>query len=52
MTASGDRQRGDLLAATGENRMTVDSRLVQALDAAAEHKPKMRNSARRGRPAR
>ncbi len=24
MTASGDRQRGDLLAATGENPMTVD----------------------------
>ncbi len=25
MTASGDRQRGDLLAATGENPMTVDT---------------------------
>ena len=25
MTATGDRQRGDLLAATGENLMTVDS---------------------------
>ena len=25
MTAAGDRQRGDLLAATGENLMTVDS---------------------------
>ena len=25
MTAAGDRQRGDLLAATGENLMTVDT---------------------------
>ena len=27
MTATGDRQRGDLLAATGENPMTIDIRV-------------------------
>ena len=37
-------QRPEVRAAAG--------RLVQALDAAAEHKPKTRNSARRGRPSR
>ena len=37
-------QRPEVRAATG--------RLVQALDAAAEHKPKTRNSARQGRPSR
>jgi hypothetical protein len=37
-------QRPEVRAAAG--------RLVQALDAAAEHKPKTRSSARRGRSAR
>ena len=37
-------QRPEVRAAAG--------RLVQALDAAADHKPKTRNSARRGRPSR
>ncbi len=37
-------QRPEVRAATG--------RLVQALDAAAEHRPKPRGSARRGRPSR
>jgi hypothetical protein len=37
-------QRPEVRAAAG--------RLVQALDAAAEHKPKTRSSGRRGRPTR
>jgi hypothetical protein len=37
-------QRPEVRAAAG--------RLVQALDAAAEHKPKTRSVTRRGRPAR